>query len=76
MSNSPWKKRSEAADYLRRSPKTLANWASEGRGPRFTRKEGRPLYHINDLDTWARSGSDSALLQQRGRPLAVGGQHG
>jgi hypothetical protein len=74
MHFSPWMTRSEAAIYIARKPKTLANWAAEGKGPRFSNSTGRrPLYHIDDLDAWIRGVSTDVRL--RGRPVATGGQH-
>ncbi|MBX9803776.1 MAG: helix-turn-helix domain-containing protein [Caulobacteraceae bacterium] len=66
--DSPWLTRDEAASYLGLSPKTLAGWASEGKGPR-SRKLGpsrpcRVRYRIEDLDHWvekARSTNRSSL---------------
>lgn len=40
-----------AADYLGRKPKTLAQWRSNGNGPMFI-KRGRVYYYKNDLDEW------------------------
>ncbi|MFT4470531.1 helix-turn-helix domain-containing protein [Arthrobacter sulfonylureivorans] len=45
--------RAEAADYIHRSPGTLANWAYRRRGPAFYRLEdGQTLYAVTDLDAW------------------------
>ena len=34
-------------------PKTLANWASAGKGPRYTMAiGGRARYHIRDVEAW------------------------
>ena len=41
----------DAADYLGVSPKTMAVWRCEGRGPRFV-KFGRIFYFQQDLDAW------------------------
>lgn len=53
--------RTEAASYLGYSPRTLANLASLGNGPRFTKpaatKRGaKTLYDIADLDSWVTGG--------------------
>ncbi|MFI9412543.1 helix-turn-helix transcriptional regulator [Nocardia gamkensis] len=44
--------RHEAADYLRLSGKTLANWASSGSGPKSTRVGGKILYKLSDLNDY------------------------
>ena len=41
----------DAAAYLGLSPKTLAVWRCQGRGPRFV-KFGRVFYFQSDLDAW------------------------
>lgn len=44
----------EAAEYLRVSPRTLANlrWSGRG-GPRYRRHGGKPVYSLVDLDAWS-----------------------
>jgi hypothetical protein len=49
--------RAEAAEYIGYSPQTLANLASKGQGPRFTKptapsKGAKTLYAVADLDHW------------------------
>lgn len=49
--------RAEAASYLGYSPRTLANLASKGIGPRFAKptapaRGAKTLYDIADLDRW------------------------
>ena len=34
------------------SEKTLNNWRSQGRGPKFLRIEGKVLYPIDELKKW------------------------
>ena len=52
--------RRDAALYLGLSPKTLAIWASQGRGPRRIRVGGRVFYFRDDLDAFVRrDGADS-----------------
>lgn len=41
--------RREAADYLRRSVRTLELWAQNGSGPKFSMVNGRALYRLADL---------------------------
>lgn len=45
---------SEVARELRRAEKTLAQWRSLGRGPRFVKIEGRIAYRAADLDAYLR----------------------
>ena len=42
---------SNAATYLGLSPKTLAMFRSNGKGPQFI-KRGRVFYYLKDLDEW------------------------
>ena len=37
------------------TPKTLANWRSEGRGPVFVKIGGKVLYDLSDVEAWERS---------------------
>ena len=48
-----WLNTTQAAEYLRLSPRTLADMRVAGRGPRCRRVSHRHvLYHVNDLDRW------------------------
>jgi hypothetical protein len=47
--------RRNAAAYLGYAPKTLAQYASQGMGPKFI-KRGRVWYFKEDLDAWLRAG--------------------
>lgn len=52
---SPWLDTEAAATYLSCSPKTLRQWRSEGRGPRYRSIHGRLVrYHADDLDAFVR----------------------
>jgi hypothetical protein len=42
--------RKNAALYLGRSPKTLAQWALQGKGPRSHDIGGRAFYYLQDCD--------------------------
>ncbi len=42
--------RENAARYLDRKPKTLAMWATEGKGPPAHKAGGRVFYFKKDLD--------------------------
>ncbi|GEA60373.1 helix-turn-helix domain-containing protein [Vibrio comitans] len=44
--------RKEVAQILRVSSGTLANWASEGRGPYFCRMEGKVCYPTSQLKAY------------------------
>lgn len=39
----------EAGEVVGRKTKTLANWRSQGRGPRWRKIEGRIAYTVGDL---------------------------
>ncbi|GJE45875.1 helix-turn-helix transcriptional regulator [Methylobacterium soli] len=34
------------------SPRTLANWRSVGKGPRFTKIGGRVVYEESEIEKW------------------------
>ena len=42
----------DAAAYIGVAPKTLANWRSAGKGPRFCRLGRVIVYQKNDLDQY------------------------
>ena len=42
----------EAADFLRLSPRTLEKQRVIGGGPRFRKFGRRPIYSVEDLDSW------------------------
>ena len=52
--------RKEAAKYLGLKAKTLACWATEGRGPRFVRVGGRTFYFRVDCDRFIRGEGTAA----------------
>ena len=45
----------EAAEYLRRSVRTLARMRAEGRGPNYHQEGGRVLYPLSALSEWLAS---------------------
>ncbi|MGW0245114.1 helix-turn-helix transcriptional regulator [Nocardia goodfellowii] len=47
-----WLTRAEVAQRLRLSSKTLANWATTGRGPKFKRFGNRCRYRVSDVVAW------------------------
>ena len=49
--------RTEAAQYLGLSPKTLAMWVSQSKGPKFHRVGGRVFYFLHDLDVFIQAGA-------------------
>ncbi len=49
--------RTEAAKYLGLSPKTLAMWVSQSKGPKFHRVGGRVFYFLHDLDAFIQEGA-------------------
>ena len=49
--------REDAARYLGLTPKTLAMWAMEGKGPEPVRVGGRVFYFRDALDRFIRGGA-------------------
>jgi len=48
-----WLTRAEVADRLRLTTKTLANWASAGKGPRCIHLDGGQVrYPRKEFDAW------------------------
>lgn len=52
--------RADAADFLGRTPKTLAEWSRLGLGPRPRRVGGRIFYFLRDLEAFVANGSREA----------------
>ena len=52
-----------AAIYLGLSPKTLAMWRCQGKGPACV-KRGRIFYFKDELDRWVRDGDRSRQAQR------------
>ncbi len=46
--------REDAARYLGHTPKTLAQWQLQGKGPRSVLVDGRRFYFKDDLDRFVR----------------------
>ena len=44
--------RKNTAIYLGCAPKTLADWAMKGNGPKYVMLGGRAFYFVQDLDEW------------------------
>ncbi|WP_309230999.1 helix-turn-helix domain-containing protein [Nocardia sp. SYP-A9097] len=48
-----WLTREEAGGYLGVHPRTLANWAAKGQGPRYSKPSGNScMYRVADLDAY------------------------
>ncbi|MBW3078233.1 helix-turn-helix domain-containing protein [Bifidobacterium simiiventris] len=54
----PWLSRSQAADYCNTTAGSLASMASSGRGPKYSKPNGRVYYRKSDLDKWM-AGTDT-----------------
>lgn len=65
---------SEAAAYLRLSPRTLEKQRIIGGGPRFHKFGRRVMYALTDLDAWARERSFETTLDPEYVDLYSGGQ--
>jgi hypothetical protein len=59
---------SEAAEFLRRSKRTLQHWRRVGEGPRYVKAGRRVLYRHQDLDEFL-----SARLRQSTRDVGQSG---
>ena len=46
----------EAADYLKKDPKTLMHWRSTGKGPTYFKLHRSVLYRMSDLDAYVEKG--------------------
>jgi hypothetical protein len=76
-----FKTRAEAASYLRISPKTLANMAAKGIGPKFTNSTGSPRggitrYATTELERWVLESGSEPTASTRGQPVIQGRSHG
>lgn len=47
-----WLSREEVAGRLKLPAKTLAEWASKGKGPRFAKIGRFARYRLTDLEAW------------------------
>lgn len=47
------------------TPRTLANWRSQGLGPKFTRLGGRIAYPIHAVEEWEQRNTVSSTSQYR-----------
>lgn len=52
--------REDAAKFLGRKPKTLADWSSRGVGPRPRPVGGRIFYRLEDLKAYVATGAREA----------------
>jgi len=49
--------RADAAKFLGLAPGTLANWDSQGRGPKSVNVGGKIFYYLHDLKAFRDAGS-------------------
>lgn len=47
-----WLTRPEVGERLKVAPKTLAQWASQGKGPRYALIGGFTRYRLSDVIAW------------------------
>ena len=52
--------RADAAAFLGRSPKTLADWFCKGIGPTARKTHGRVFYRLTDLEAFRDTGAREA----------------
>jgi len=52
--------RADAATFLGRSKKTLADWYSKGIGPKARKVGGRQFYYLRDLEAYRDTGAREA----------------
>ena len=57
----------QAGAYLQINPRTLANWRSLGRGPRFVRSGARAFYRQAELDAWLDAHTFAHTAEERQR---------
>lgn len=56
----------EVAAYLRKTEGTLANWRTQGRGPRWTKPGGSILYAWPDVFEWEKTQPQGGAGVRRG----------
>ena len=66
-SPSPLLSAKAAAEYLHLQFRTLANWRSLGKGPRFVRSGSRALYRQADLDAFVAEHTFDHTAAERAR---------
>ncbi|WP_041181050.1 helix-turn-helix transcriptional regulator [Mycobacterium canetti] len=52
MATDYWLTRPEVGERLKVSVKTLAQWATKGKGPRYARIGGFVRYRLSDIIAW------------------------
>lgn len=52
--------RQDAANYLGVAAQTLANWSTQGRGPKTLRLGRKVFYRLNDLDAFIATNGSAA----------------
>jgi len=50
-----WLTRPEVGKRIKVAPKTLAQWASQGKGPRYALLGGHARYLLTDVEAWERA---------------------
>ncbi|WP_204806463.1 helix-turn-helix transcriptional regulator [Mycobacterium riyadhense] len=62
MATDYWLTRPEVGERLKVSVKTLAQWATKGKGPRYARIGGFVRYRLSDVEAWEATqfGGDAA----------------
>jgi excisionase family DNA binding protein len=56
----------QAAAYLGLAPKTLRNWRSSGRGPKYCGRRSGTRYRRSDLDAWIKANETDPSAHRRG----------
>lgn len=68
---SGWLTTDDVAVRLKIPPKTLANWASLGKGPRYARIGRHRRYRVEDLLAW----EEEMLARGGGHAIEESGHH-
>ena len=50
MNNKVWLTQEELAERWRKSPRTLANYRAQGKGPAYSKKGGKVLYDLQVVE--------------------------
>lgn len=62
-----WLTRQEVADRAQVSPKTLAQWATQKKGPRYARFGGHVRYRLSDVAQWEEEQLQGMTEPRRGQ---------
>ena len=66
MTNDPWITRPELAERLQIPPKTPAQWATQGKGPKYARFGRHVRYRLSDVIAWENANTVSRPDEPRG----------